>query len=87
MTRAEAYLLAVMILIHLLLVVILVPDSVDRQEAAFAAQGEAARKAAHEAFFNSHRWVRSLYVANFALGIGLVAVKVRNWTGMSRRLL
>jgi len=86
-TRGEASLLAVMILIHLLLMMILVPDSVGRQEAAFAAQGEAARKAAHEAFFQSHRWVRSLYVVNFALGIGMMAVKVRSWTGMRGRLL
>ena len=86
MTRGEACILIVMVLIHVLLVVMLVPESVARQEAAFAAEGDAARKAAHEAFFQSHKFIRSLYVINFALGLGLIAVKVGHWTGI-RRLL
>ncbi len=86
-TRWEAALLTGMVLIHVILVVFLVPDSVARQEAAFAAQGETARKVAHEAFFASHQWVRSLYVVNLALGIGLLSVKVRTWMGLTRRTL
>ena len=57
------------------------PDSVALQERAFAAQGLEAKKAAFEAFFRSHSIVRALYLTNLALGIALLAVKVRNWVG------
>lgn len=83
-TRWEGSLLAGMILIQLALMIVLVPESVARQEAAFSAQGEAARKAAHESFFQSHRVIRSLYIVNFVLGIGAVAVKVRRWVREGR---
>lgn len=77
--RTEWVILGLMSVIHLLLVLVLVPDSVTLQEQAFATQGEAARKAAHEAFFRSHKLVRYLYIANLGLGIGLMSVKVRGW--------
>ena len=83
-SRWEGSLLAIMILIQLVLMVVLVPESVVRQEAAFAAQGEVARKAAHDAFFQSHKVVRSLYVANFVFGAGVIAVKIRQWLGIGR---
>lgn len=75
----EWVILGLMTVIQLLLVLVLVPDSVTLQEQAFTTQGEAARKAAHEAFFHSHKIVRYLYLANLGLGIGLMSVKVRGW--------
>lgn len=77
--RMEWVILGLMTAIQLLLVLVLVPDSVTLQEQAFATQGDAARKAAHEAFFRSHKMVRYLYLANLGLGIGLMSMKVRGW--------
>lgn len=83
----EWVILGLMVAIQLLLVLILVPESVALQEQAFTTQGEAARKAAHEAFFRSHKLVRFLYVANLGLGIGLMSVKVRGWVNPRSRSL
>lgn len=77
--RPEAVLLTVMVIVAALIGVVLGPASVALQEQAFAAEGEAAKKAAYEAFFRSHTVVRGLYVVNLGLGIALLAVKVRGW--------
>ena len=80
-SRGEIMLLTIMVGITAVISMWLGPDSVALQERAFAAQGVEAKKMAYEAFFRSHSIVRALYVTNLALGIALLAVKVRNWVG------
>lgn len=80
-TRVELGLLGVMILIALLIVLVLGPALVVRQEQAFAAQGDIAKKVAFEGFFQMHRVVRGLYVLNLGLGLILLGVKIHKWTG------
>lgn len=76
-SRSECALLTVMIGAAALIMLVFWPESVTLQEQAFATQGEAARKAAYEAFFRTHTVVRGLYLLNLGLGIALLAVKVR----------
>ncbi len=78
-SRLEIILLVLMIGIFAVITLWLGPESVTLQEEAFAVKGQAAKKAAYEAFFRSHSVVRGLYVTNLALGIGLLGVKVRQW--------
>lgn len=77
--RAEAILLTVMIAIAAAIILLLGPRTVTLQERAFAAEGEAAKKAAYDAFFQSHTAVRGLYMVNLGLGIALLAVKAKQW--------
>jgi len=76
-SRSEGMLLAVMIVIAALIILVLGPSSMTLQEQAFAAQGDAAKKAAYDAFFRTHTIVRALYVVNLGLGIALLAVKAK----------
>ncbi len=76
----EGGLFLAMVTVAILIGWVLGPESVRLQEAAFAAPDEAAKKTAYEAFFRSHMVVRGLYLLNLALGIALIAVKVRGWT-------
>jgi len=80
-SRSEWVLLTVMIGVAAFMMLTLWPKAVTLQEQAFAIQGEAARKAAYEAFFRTHTVVRGLYLLNLGLGIALLVVKVRTWTG------
>ncbi len=80
-TRGEMILLTVMIAIAAAISLWLGPDSAALQERAFAAEGVEAKRAAYEAFFRSHSIVRALYLLNLGLGIGLLAVKVKQWIG------
>jgi hypothetical protein len=64
-----------MIAMAALIILVLGPMSVTLQEQAFAAQGEAAKKEAYDAFFRTHMIVRALYVVNLGFGIALLAVK------------
>jgi uncharacterized membrane protein len=82
--RLELALLSVMILIAVLIIMVLGPESVTLQERAFAVQDEAAKKAAYAAFFQTHTVVRGLYLLNLVLGIVLLAVKARSWIRRSR---
>ncbi|MDE3019988.1 MAG: DUF4149 domain-containing protein [Nitrospirota bacterium] len=82
--RTEVALLGMMIAIAALIILVLGPSSVTLQEQAFAAQGEAAKKTAYDAFFRTHTVVRALYVVNLGLGIGLLAVKAARWTNMKQ---
>ncbi len=77
-SRSECALLTVMIGVAALIMLVFWPESVTLQEQAFSMQGEAARKAAYEAFFRTHTVVRGLYLLNLGLGIALLAVKVRS---------
>jgi uncharacterized membrane protein len=83
-TRTESALLTVMIAIAALIILVLGPHSVTLQEQAFATKNEAAKKLAYDAFFHTHTVVRGLYVLNLGLGIALLTVKVRGWTGMGK---
>ncbi|MFM8551919.1 MAG: DUF4149 domain-containing protein [Nitrospiraceae bacterium] len=83
-SRTEGILLSLMIAIATLIILALGPASVALQEQAFAAQGEAAKKEAYDAFFRTHTIVRALYMVNLGLGIGLLAVKVSRWAGMKQ---
>jgi len=79
--RLETVLLTLMILSAVLIIAVLGPRTVTLQEQAFAAQaqGEAAKKAAYDAFFRLHMVVRALYLANLGLGMALLTVKIRRW--------
>ncbi len=79
MSRTEGMLLSLMIAVAALIILVLGPMSVTLQEQAFAAQGEAAKKAAYDAFFRTHMIVRALYVVNLGVGIALLAVKAKQW--------
>lgn len=76
-SKAEATLLTLMMLVAVGIVFVLGPSSVTLQEQAFATKDETARKAAYEAFFRTHMVVRGLYVLNLGLGIALLAVKLK----------
>jgi uncharacterized membrane protein len=77
--RTETTLFGAMILIAFLIIVVLGPQSVALQEDAFATKDEGTRKAAYDAFFRVHMIVRSLYIVNLLLGIGLLAVKIKSF--------
>jgi len=78
-SRPELVLLAVMVGVASVIVFVFGPHAIQLQEQAFAAQGEAAKKEAYDAFFRSHLIVRGLYILNLGFGIGLLAVKVTHW--------
>jgi len=67
-----------MVLVAAAIVFVLEPQTIALQEKAFDAKEEGTRKAAYEAFFRMHTVVRSLYVLNLGLGIGLVVVKLKS---------
>jgi uncharacterized membrane protein len=77
--RTELFVLSLMIGIAAMIIIVLGPSSVVLQEQAFAANDEAARRAAYEAFFKSHTVVRGLYLANLGLGIALLTIKLKDW--------
>jgi uncharacterized membrane protein len=83
-SRPELLLLAVMVGVAAVIVFIFGPHAIQLQEQAFAAQGEAAKKEAYDAFFRSHLIVRGLYILNLGLGVGLLAVKVKHWGANSQ---
>lgn len=78
-TRVELALLATMLAVAAVIGFGLGPHSVGLQEQAFAAQGEATKKAAYDAFFRTHTVVRGLYVLNLSLGVALLTVKLKGW--------
>ncbi|MEW6543651.1 MAG: DUF4149 domain-containing protein [Nitrospirota bacterium] len=77
--RAEIALLALMAGVAAVIMLWLGPRSIGLQEQAFAAQGEAERKVAYEAFFRTHTVVRGLYLLNLGLGVAVLTVKARAW--------
>lgn len=84
LTRPEIVLLTLMVAVAAAITLWLTPATVSLQEQAFAAQTEAAKKAAYAEFFKVHTVVRGLYLLNLALGIALLAVKVRAWMNPGR---
>ncbi|HJU06418.1 MAG TPA: DUF4149 domain-containing protein, partial [Nitrospiraceae bacterium] len=77
--HVEFVLLGLMIAVALTITLWLEPRSVGMQEAAFAVKDGAAKKTAYGAFFQAHSIVRGLYVTNLALGIVLIAVKLKSY--------
>ena len=78
-TRTEWLLLGAMLFTAGVITFVLHPQAAALQAQAFASQGEEARKAAFEAFFQLHKPVRVLYIVNMGLGIALLTVRVRSW--------
>lgn len=77
--RAETILFGTMVLMASLIIFILGPQSIALQEEAFGARDESARKVAYDAFFRVHMLVRTLYIMNLGLGIGLLTIKLKSF--------
>lgn len=77
--RTEAILFGTMVLVAILIMTVLGPQSVALQEEAFAAKDETTRKIAYDAFFRVHMIVRGLYLVNLGLGIGLMTVRLKSF--------
>ncbi len=77
--RSEVGLLVALTCVTFLVVVILGPQAVALQEAAFAADSQEAKKTALEAFFRLHMIVRALHLINAGLAVSLLVVKFRHW--------
>jgi uncharacterized membrane protein len=75
--RSEWMLLSAMGGIAGLIILVLHPQAAALQAEAFGLKDEQAKKAAFEAFFRLHKPIRSLYVVNVLLGIGLLAIKTK----------
>ncbi len=76
-SRGEMMLLAGMVVIAGVIIVWLHPYAAALQSQAFAAQEEAAKKAAFGALFRILTPVRWLYMVNLALGILLIGIKAK----------
>jgi uncharacterized membrane protein len=76
-SRGEVILLGLMGLIAGVIILVLHPQAAALQADAFAVKDEQARKAAFEAFFRLHMPIRSLYVVNLLLGVGLFVMKAK----------
>ena len=77
--RAETILFGTMVLVASSIIFVLGPQSIALQEEAFGARDESARKVAYDAFFGVHRVVRTLYIVNLGLGIGLLTIKLKSF--------
>ncbi len=80
-SRGEVIVLGLMGLIAGLIILVLHPQAAALQAEAFAVKDEQARKAAFEAFFRLHMPIRSLYVVNLVLGMGLFVMKAKQSSG------
>jgi uncharacterized membrane protein len=77
--RAEPILFGTMVLVASLIIFVLSPQSIALQEEAFGARDESTRKVAYDAFFRVHLFVRTLYIVNLGLGIGLLTIKLKSF--------
>ncbi len=77
--RSEVGLLTALACVTVLVVVVMGPQAVALQEAAFSTDSPEAKKAAFEAFFRTHMIVRALHLINAGLAVSLLAVKFRHW--------
>lgn len=75
--RIETILFGTMVLVASLIIFVLGPHSIVLQEEAFGARDENTRKIAYDAFFRVHMLVRTLYIVNLGLGVGLLTVKLK----------
>lgn len=83
--RSEMIVLAIMVIIAGLLIAVLHPQAAALQAKAFATKDEAARKAALEGLFRVLLPIRSLYMCNLLLGIGLIGIKSKRSLDRDRR--
>lgn len=84
-TPVEALLLGAMVCIAGVIIFYLHPLAAARQAEAFALKPGEGRKEAFDAFFRLHMPVRTLYMINLGLGLGLVGVRVRTWIDRMER--
>lgn len=77
--RSEICLLVALTVVTFLVVVVLGPEAVELQEAAFTADLQKTKKTALEAFFRMHMIVRALHLINAGIAISLLIVKFRHW--------
>jgi uncharacterized membrane protein len=84
-TPVEALLFGVMVCIAGVIIFYLHPLAAARQAEAFALKPGESRKEAFDAFFKLHRPVRTLYMINLCLGLGLVGLRVREWINRMER--
>jgi uncharacterized membrane protein len=75
--RGEMLVLAGMVVITGLIIIWLHPAAAALQAQAFAAQEEAAKKAAFEALFRMLKPIRWIYMVDLVLGILLVGIKAK----------
>lgn len=75
--KGEAVVLMAMVAIAGVIILILHPQAVALQAEAFAAQGEAAKKAAFEALFRVLMPIRILYGVTLVLGVVLMGIKAK----------
>jgi hypothetical protein len=73
--RGEMIVLAGMVVITGIIIVWLHPSAASLQAQAFAAQEEAAKKAAFEALFRMLKPIRWIYMVDLVLGILLIGIK------------
>ena len=73
--RGEMMVLAGMVVITGIIIVWLHPSAASLQAQAFAAQEEAAKKAAFEALFRMLKPIRWIYMVDLVLGILLIGIK------------
>jgi hypothetical protein len=76
-SRSEWILLGVMGGIAGVIILVLHPQAAALQAEAFGLKDEQAKKAAFEAFFRLHKPIRSLYVVNVLLAVGLLMLKAK----------
>lgn len=84
-SRMETVLLVTMLLVTVLIAFMFGPQSLALQQQAFEAEGDAAKKAAYDAFFRTHLVVRGLYLLNLGVAVALLAMKITRWTGAEDR--
>jgi len=75
--RGEMIVLAGMVVITGLIIVWLHPAAAALQAQAFAAQEEAAKKAAFEALFRVLKPIRWIYMVDLVLGVFLIGIRVK----------
>jgi hypothetical protein len=73
--RGEMMVLAGMVVITGIIIVWLHPSAASLQAQAFAAQEEAAKKAAFEALFRMLKPIRWIYMVDLVLGVLLIVIK------------
>lgn len=78
-SRSEVWCAGVMVLIAATIIFYLHPLAAARQAEAFALKAGEGRKEAFEAFFKLHLPVRTLYMVNLCLAIGLVGLRTKAW--------
>ena len=77
--RPEWGLLMSLVVMTGIIVFVVVPQTIELQEIAFATKSQDAKQLAYDAFFRTHMVVRALHLINGGLAISLLVVKFRQW--------